>query len=109
MTDYTIEEVGYFNCETCGYLTVSFRLEGDPEETYRTLETDEYYNCAEKESNTHGEYHTKEWDEGDFEDGSYYSHFDLTEWMEYEHDEEKVIEFIYDNYELEILPKPELQ
>ena len=46
MTDYTIEEVGYFNCETCGYLTVSFRLEGDPEETYRTLETDEYYNCA---------------------------------------------------------------
>ena len=74
-----------------------------------SLETDEYYNCAQKESNTHGEYHTKEWDEGDFEDGSYYSHFDFTEWMEYEHDEEKVIEFIYDNYELEILPKPELQ
>ncbi len=61
MTDYTIEEVGYFNCETCGYLTVSFRLEGDPEETYRTLETDEYYNYAEKESSIHGEYHTKEW------------------------------------------------
>ena len=109
MTDYRIEEVSYFHCETDGYLTVSFRLEGDPEDTYRNLETDEYYYCAKDESSRNNTYHTKEWDEGDFDDGSYYSHFDFTEWMEYEHDEDKVIEFIYDNYTIETLPQPEFE
>ena len=109
MTDYTIEEVAYFHCETDGYLTVSFRLEGDPEDTYRNLETDEYYYCAKDESSRNNAYHTKEWDEGDFDDGHYYAHFDFNEWMEYEHDEEKVIEFIYDNYTTETLPQPEFQ
>lgn len=109
MTDYTIEEVAYFHCETDGYLTVSFRLEGDPEDTYRNLETDEYYYCAKDESSRNNTYHTKEWDEGDFEGGSYYSHFDFREWVDYEHNEEKVIEFIYDNYNKETLPQPEFE
>jgi hypothetical protein len=110
MAEYTIIELLYYDCDKYGSLTASFRIEGDSEDTYRTIETDEYYYCAEKESSENDVYHTKEWEEGDLEnDGFYYSHFDFSEWLEYEHSEEKVIEFIYDNYELEDLPEPEFE
>ena len=110
MTEYTITELAYYHCDDGGLLTASFRIEGDSEDTYRTIETDEYYYCAEKESSENGGYHTKEWEDGELDEyGYYYSHFDFSEWMDYEHNEEKVIEFIYDNYQLEDLPEPELE
>lgn len=110
MVEYRIIELLYYDCDSSGLLTVSFKVEGDSEDTYRTIETDEYYYCAEKESEEDGSYHNKEWEDGDLDEyGFYYSHFDFSEWMDYEHNEEKVIEFIYDNYQLEDLPDPELE
>ena len=43
MEKYFINEVLEMDCDDNGYLIVKFVLEGDEENTYRELETDEYY------------------------------------------------------------------
>ena len=101
MENYLIEEIIEQNCDSEGMLSVTFRIEGDPEDTYRFIETDEYYYFAEemvKESDD-DTYMLKEWEEGDFEgEGHYYSQFDFREWVEYEHSEDRIKEFIYEYY-----------
>ena len=48
MKKYIIEEVIEFECSNDGELTTQFRLEGDPDESYRQIVIDEnYYYFAE--------------------------------------------------------------
>lgn len=97
MGNYLIEKVIVCDCDNNGNLTVSFRIDGDPENTYRSIETDEYYYYAEEMSKDDDTYIVKEWEEGDFEgDGYYYGYFDFREWKNYEHNEDIVKEFIYE-------------
>ncbi len=99
MGNYLIEEVIEYDCDNDGMLSVTFRLEGDPADTYRYVETDEYYYYAEEMAKEDDSYMLKEWEEGDFEgEGYYYNQFDFREWKEYEHSEDMVKEFIYDYY-----------
>jgi hypothetical protein len=105
MEKYLINEVIEFSCDGEGLLSVVFRLEEDPEEQVRVLESDEYYFYAEEISKENDTYMSKEWEEGDFEgEGYYYSQFDFREWLEYEHDEGTVKNFIYENIERGDLP-----
>lgn len=106
MGKYIIEEVMEYDCDNDGMLSVTFRLEGDPADTYRFIETDDYYYFAEELAKDNGEYMVKEWEEGDFEgEGYYYEQFDFREWVEYEQSEDVVKEFIYEQYpEKEDLP-----
>jgi|TARA_B110000211_G_C13993463_1_gene515118 hypothetical protein len=107
MKKYIIEEVIEFECSNDGELTTQFRLEGDPDESYRQIVIDEnYYYFAEDICKEEGIYLTKEWEEGDFEDeGHFYEHFDFKEWREYEHSEDTIKEFIYEYYEKNLLPE----
>ena len=106
--DYVIGEIIFFDCEPDGLLTVTFRLESDPEEGYRELETDDYYYYAEELAKGDDDYMIKGWDEGDSDgEGSYYNQFDFREWLEYEHNERSIKEFIYEYYTKESLPELE--
>jgi hypothetical protein len=109
MEKYFIVEVLDYDCDNEGVLTVTFTLEGDPEGTYRFIERDDYYYFAEEMAKEDDSYMLKEWEEGDFEgEGYYYEQFDFREWKEYEHSEDLVKEFIYENYlKIGDLPEPE--
>lgn len=97
MEKYFINEILEMDCDDNGYLTVKFVLDGDEENTYRMLETDEYYYWVDDNYNDEigGEPLTDEWDE------EYYhlnEGFNFIQWKDYNHSEEIVIEFIKDNF-----------
>jgi hypothetical protein len=106
MEDYLISEVIEFNCDEEGVINVVFKLEEDSEEKVRVLESDDYYYYAEEICVEDGSYMTKEWEEGDFEsEGHHYPQFDFREWLEFEHDEGSVKNFIYEYFKKEDLPE----
>lgn len=102
MGNYLIEELIEYHCDNSGVLTVTFRIEGDPDNTCRFLETDEYYYYAE-ETTKENDIFNSEWENDDNDDtyndiDDIYDRFDFKEWKNYEHSEEKVKEFIYEHY-----------
>ena len=105
MEKYFINEILDMDCDDNGFLTVKFVLEGDENNTYRVLETEEYYYWVDDNYNDEigGESLTDEWDEENYHlnEG-----FNFIQWKDYNHSEEIVIEFIKDNFlTKEELPK----
>lgn len=106
MENYVISEVIDFDCDDEGLLTVTFRIDGDPDDSYRTIEDNDYYYYAEDLCKDEDTYLVKEWDDGDNGDGYYYTSFEFREWKDYEHSEDTVREFLYEYYpEKKDLPK----
>ena len=68
MEKYFINEILEMDCDDNGYLTVKFVIEGDEENTYRELETDEYYYWVDENYNDDvgGEPLTNDWDEEEY-------------------------------------------
>jgi hypothetical protein len=85
------------DCDDNGNLNVRFVLEGDEENTYRELETNEYYDWVDENYNDEDsdEPLTDEWIEENYRLGK---GFNFIEWKDYNHSEEVVIEFIKDNF-----------
>lgn len=105
---YTIKEI--INCEVDdqGNISVSFILDSDEVDTLRVIESDDYYYFAEDKASE--EYFGNEWyetdflSESDFETGE----FNFKEWLDFEHCDEKVMEFIEEYYPtIEDLPTSE--
>ena len=97
MEKYFINEVLEMDCDDNGNLTVKFVLEEDEENTYRLLETNEYYYWVDENYNDEisGEPLTNDWDEEE-----HYSDegFNFIQWKDYNHSEEVVIDFIKDSF-----------
>ena len=97
MEKYFINEVLEMDCDDNGNLTVKFVLEEDDENTFRLLETNEYYYWVDENYNDEisGEPLTNDWDEEE-----HYSDegFNFIQWKDYNHSEEVVIEFIKDSF-----------
>lgn len=108
MEEYVIKELIDFTCDTEGLLMVTFNLEGDPENGTRVIETGDYYYYAENICKGEGIYMSKEWEEGDTEgEGYYYAQFDFEEWMEDDHSEDTIKDFMYQYYNKENIPELE--
>ncbi len=106
MKEFIIEEVIDNDCDGDGFVTTKVKLIGDPDGSYRLIESEDYYYFAESICEEEGIYMTKEWEEGDIEDeGHFYEHFDFREWREYEHSEDMIKEFIYEYYSKDMLPE----
>ena len=97
MEKYFINEILEMDCDDTGYLTVKFVLDSDEENTYRMIETDEYYYWVDDNYNDgiSGEALTDEWDEENY---NITEDFNFIHWKDYTHGEETVIEFIKDNF-----------
>ena len=95
MEKYFIDEILGIDCDDKGYLNVKFKLESDEENTYRELETDEYYYWVEENFDEEEEYNEEEWDEVTY---GLNEGFNFIHWKDYNHSEETVIEFIKDNF-----------
>ena len=97
MEKYFINEILEMDCDDNGYLTVKFVIEGDEENTYRELETDEYYYWVDENYNddVSGEPLTNDWDEEEYHTTE---GFNFILWKDYNHSEEIVIEFIKDTF-----------
>lgn len=97
MEKYFINEVLEMDCDDNGNLNVKFVLEEDEENTYRLLETNEYYYWVDENYNDEisGEPLTDEWDEECY---NINEEFNFIQWRDYNHSEETVIEFIVENY-----------
>ena len=97
MEKYFINEIIEMDCDNNGYLTVKFVLDGDRENTYRLLETEEYYYWVDDNYNNEisGEPLTDDWDEECY---TISEDFNFVQWRDYNHSEETVIEFIKENY-----------
>lgn len=95
MNNYVIEEIFDIDCTDDGFLSVNIRLE--EEGNIRTIENSEYYYWAKELSET-------DTDSVDVDFEGYSSEdtpnelFDFTEWVEYYHGEDMVIDFIYEMY-----------
>jgi len=97
MENYIINEILEMDCDDNGYLSVKFILEEDEENTYRELETNEYYDWVDDNYNDEisGEPLTNDWDEEEYHLND---EFNFIQWKDYNHSEEVVIEFIKDNF-----------
>jgi hypothetical protein len=105
MEKYFINDILEMDCDDNGKLNVRFVLEGDEENTYRELETNEYYDWVDENYNDgdSDEPPANDWDEEEYE---LTEEFNFIVWKDYNHSEEVVIEFIKDNFiTKEELPK----
>lgn len=96
MEKYFINNILEMDCDDNGYLNVKFMLEGDEENTYRNLLTDEYHYWVEENFyDSDADVINEEWDDYTCVPNK---GFDFIHWINYDHNEETVIEFIYDNF-----------
>jgi hypothetical protein len=98
MKNYIIEEIIEAIFEKDKYLTIKFKIGGDPNNGYREIEDGEfYYFCEENylndyQSDYRDDYYEDE--ENDYLDVN----FDYDKWMNYYNDNDTIINYIYDNY-----------
>ena len=105
---FTVREIISFECEDDGYLEVKFSVEGDEIGSYRIIETEDYLYFAQEDSEDKEEYfEINPYLSEDEEESLENSLFNFLEWKEYEHCEDKVIQFIHDYYTKETLPEIE--
>ena len=100
MEEYFITEIIEIECDESGYIVVKFLVEGDDPDHYRIIESEEYFNWVEEIYGTDEimlESSAADWDEDEF---SRYGFFDFSKWMEYDHGEESVKDFIHYLYEI---------
>ena len=106
MEEYFITHIIDIDCDEEGYIIVKFEIEGDDAGYFRKIESENYFVWAEEIYG--GDEITFE-NIGDDWDEEYNTpgFFNFTKWMEYEHGEETVKDFINYTYEtIEELPKP---
>lgn len=97
---YVIKEILECECDSEGFITVSFILDGDKDDTQRCIESVDYYYFAEEDASDKQEYFQSDWFESEDynEEGFKTSGFNFIEWLDYEHCDEKVMEFIAEFY-----------
>jgi hypothetical protein len=109
MEEYFITEIIDIDCDENGYIVVKFLIEGDDPDHYRRIESEEYFDWVEEIYGSEEITLASESDDWDDDDYSRYGFFDFSKWMEYEHGEESVKDFILYLYEIkDELPEPHL-
>lgn len=107
MSDYFITEFLNIDCDDNGFLQTTFRVEDDPLDYYRTIESVEYYDWVLE--NFEGQDDTDEVgaDEWDVIYNGPNNFTTFSEWVIDYHSEETVFRFIKETYPtIEELPKP---
>jgi len=96
---YIIEEIIEIYLDTNKTLSVKFRLENDKPDQIRVLIDNEYYNWyMDNYNNSYGD---------SYEEDEYDEYYDYNKWdIDLYSDEEKIVEYITEIYELSELPKP---
>tara|TARA_R110000824_G_scaffold160833_2_gene335784 strand:- start:2723 stop:3055 length:333 start_codon:yes stop_codon:yes gene_type:complete len=107
MEEYFITEIIDISCDENGYIVVKFIIEGDQPDHHRKIESEEYFEWVEEiygSDELISENGGDEWDEDEY---SITSFFNFSKWMEYDHGEETVKDFIRYTYEtIDELPIP---
>jgi len=96
---YIIEEIIEIYLDTNKTLSVKFRLENDKPDQIRVLIDNEYYNWyMDNYNDSYGD---------SYEEDEYDEYYDYNKWdIDLYSDEEKIVEYITEIYELSELPKP---
>ena len=96
---YVIEEIIEIYLDTNKTLSVKFRLENDKPDQIRVLIDNEYYNWyMDNYNDSYGD---------SYEEDEYDEYYDYNKWdIDLYSDEEKIVEYITERYELSELPKP---
>jgi len=96
---YVIEEIIEIFLDTNKTLSVKFRLENDKPDQIRVLIDNEYYNWyMDNYNDSYGD---------SYEEDEYDEYYDYNKWdIDLYSDEEKIVEYITEIYELSELPKP---
>jgi len=95
MEEYFITEIIDISCDENGYIVVKFIIEGDDPDHYRKLESEDYFEWVEEiygSDELTTENNIDEWDEEEY---SIPSFFNFSKWMEYDHGEDTVKDFIH--------------
>ena len=107
MSDYFITEFLNIDCDDNGFLQTTFRVEDDPLDYYRTIESEEYYywvldNFEAEESST--DFLDEGWDSVYNGEKNFTT---FSEWLIDYHSEDTVFRFIKETYStIEELPIP---
>jgi len=93
MEEYVITEIIDIDCDEDGYLMVKFTIGGNSTPTQYQIESEDYFEWVEEvyggdDLDSGGD---DDWDD----DFNLTTFFDFAKWMEYEHGEETVKDFIY--------------
>ena len=96
---YVIEEIIEIYLDTNKTLSVKFRLDNDKPDQIRVLIDNEYYNWyMDNYNDSYGDL---------CEEDEYDEYYDYNKWdIDLYSDEEKIVEYITERYELSELPKP---
>ena len=109
MEEYFITEIIDISCDENGYIIVKFVIEGDEPDHYRKIESEEYFEWVEEiygSDELHIENNGADWDE---DEDTLTGFFNFSKWMEYDHGEETVKDFIQYLYEIkDDLPESQL-
>ena len=106
--DYIIDEIYEIFCDTDKLLTVTFKVEGDVEDSHRELIDSDFYNWCNEHYITEGE-NLVDYDRYDDEDEYMPDFFNYDKWNMYYSNEDMIIEYLYENYsDLRSLPTPKV-
>jgi hypothetical protein len=104
---YAINEILEFESNEDGILHCVFRIEGDDPKTVRVISDGTYYTWASNQEESRGYYISSILNESDDDSGEFNSEFDFQSWKEDNESEEIIIDFIYENYQVDDLPESE--
>lgn len=101
---YTITEIIEFESSEDG-LHCIFKLEGDESNTARVISDDQYYDWVHQMDESRDYYISASSEEDDYDD--FNPIFDFNTWKSDNETEDFIINYIYENYELNDLPESE--
>jgi hypothetical protein len=101
MDEYIINEIIEIECDDDGYIKVKFKIEDDDSESFREIESDEYFYWAE-ENFDENDFDLDSPVDDEWDDNVVYSNtlFNFPKWKDQHHEEETVINFIYTTFPL---------